>query len=348
MRVLAIGGTGFIGRFAVPMLQELGHEVTVFHRGKEPVPGTRSILGDRREFAKHASELQAIHPDIVIDFLISNQRQAGELIARFPAVRIVMISSCDVYRSAGILHGTEPGEPDNTLVTEDSALRTKLHPYPPAVLESVRAVYPWVEEDYDKIPGERVVLAAGGTVLRLAMIYGPGDPLHRWFPILKRIGDGRQIILLDEATAQWRGIRGYVEDVAWAVVLAAIDTRAAGRVYNVGDAENFTEFEWRRQIAEAAGWKGRFVVLPDDRIPAHLKPRGDLRQHWAAATSRIRGELGYRERTPRMEAFRRTIEWELAHPPAQWNSAEYDYAAEDAAVKPADRAASSASGHQPE
>jgi nucleoside-diphosphate-sugar epimerase len=271
---------------------------------------------------------------VVIDFLISNQRQAEEVTAGFP--RVLMLSSGDVYRAAGILHGTEPGEPDNAVITEDSPLRTKLHPYPPANLQAIRAIYPWLEEDYDKIPAERVVLAAGGTVLRLPMIYGPGDPLHRSFPVLKRIDDGRRVILLDESTAQWRTIRGYVEDVAWAVALAATDPRTSGRVFNVGDAENFTELDWRRQIAEAAGWDGEFAVLSDQQIPAHLKARGDFRQHWAVDTSRIRTELGYRERTPRAVALRRTVEWERANPPAEWNPSEYDYAAEDAALTPED------------
>jgi nucleoside-diphosphate-sugar epimerase len=304
--------------------------VTVFHRGHTQVPGAQSIFGDRRQLAEYAGELRNSRPDIVIDFLISNQKQAEDLVDCFPGTRLLMLSSCDVYRAAGILHGTEPGEPDNALITEDSALRTKLHPYPPATLQAIRGIYQWLEDDYDKIPAEHAVLAAGGTVLRLPMIYGPGDPLRRSFPVLKRIADGRRLILLDQSTAQWRAIRGYVEDVAWAVALAATDLRAAGHVYNVGDRENFTELEWRRQIADAAGWDGGFRVLDDDRIPAHLKARGNLRQHWAVDSSRIRRELGYHERSARVERLRRTVEWERAHPPAQIDVTEFDYAAEDA------------------
>jgi nucleoside-diphosphate-sugar epimerase len=307
----------------------------VFHRGQaRPAAASRSIAGDRRELAKHAAGLQAARPDVVVDFLLSNQRQAEELLKVFGGhvSRVVALSSCDVYRAAGILHGTEPGEPDNSPITEDSPVRTQLHPYPPAVVQAIRAVYPWLEDDYDKIPAERVVLDSAGTVLRLPMIYGPGDPLHRFLPVVKRVDDGRAAMLLDESTARWRAIRGYVEDVAWAVALAATHPRASGRVYNVGDPDNFTELEWRRQIAEAAGWRGRFVVLPDDRSPAHIKGRGNLRQHWAVDSTRIREELGYRERVPRAEALRRTVAWERANPPARIDPAEYDYAVEDRAT----------------
>src|SRR5262249_39654636 len=143
------------------------------------------------------------------------------------------------------------------------------------------------------------------------------------------------VIMLDECTAQWRAIRGYVEDVAWAIALAATDPRTAGRVYNVGDAENFTELEWRRQIPGGAGWQGPGGTQPGDRAPAAPKSRGDGRQHWAIDTQRIRRELGYRERVPRAEALRRTIEWARANPPAQVNADEYDYAAEDLAINAA-------------
>src|SRR5262249_49234051 len=105
-----------------------------------------------------------------------------------------------------------------------------------------------------------------------------------------------------------------------------------GRVYNIGDAENFTELEWRSQIAEAAGFRGRFVVVPRERLPEHLRGRGNLRQHWAVDSSRIRCELGYAERVTRTEALARTIAWERVRPPAAINPAEYDYTAEDAAL----------------
>jgi nucleoside-diphosphate-sugar epimerase len=339
MRILAIGATGFIGRHAVRWLTEAGHEVTVFHRGNAAVgAAARSIVGDRRKLAEYARELRAVGADTVVDFLLVNAQQAGELVAVFGgyAGRVVMLSSCDVYRAAGIVHGTEPGEPDNTPITEESMLRTNLHPYPPEAVQMLRGVFPWLEDDYDKIPAERVVMSARdlpGTVLRLPMVYGPGDPLHRSYPVVKRVDDGRAAMVLDEGTAQWRGIRGYVEDVAWAVALAAVDARAGGRVYNVGDAENFSELEWRQHTSAAAGWRGRFVVLPGDRAPAHVKAKGNLRQHWVVDTARIRRELGYREPVARGEALRRTIEWERANPPSQVTAAEYDYAAEDRALE---------------
>jgi uncharacterized protein YbjT (DUF2867 family) len=49
--------------------------------------------------------------------------------------------------------------------------------------------------------------------------------------------DGRSAILLEKGMASWRWTHGYVEDVAAAVALAVMDERAAGRTYNVGEAD---------------------------------------------------------------------------------------------------------------
>jgi nucleoside-diphosphate-sugar epimerase len=38
MRILLIGGNGFIGRFAVAALKQQGHALAVFHRGTAAVP----------------------------------------------------------------------------------------------------------------------------------------------------------------------------------------------------------------------------------------------------------------------------------------------------------------------
>ena len=52
------------------------------------------------------------------------------------------------------------------------------------------------------------------------MIYGPGDRLHRMYPMLKRMDDHRRAIPMQENWANWRTPRGYVENVAAAVALA--------------------------------------------------------------------------------------------------------------------------------
>jgi nucleoside-diphosphate-sugar epimerase len=338
MRILSIGATGFIGKRTLDHLIQLAHQVIAFHRGeRQPPTGTATeIHGDYRHLSEYRDDLQSQAPDVVVHMTIANERQAADFMNMFRgfARRAVMLSSADVYRAAGILHGTEQGEPDDAPITEDAPVRTQLRPYPPETIQMLQKLFPWAEPDYDKIPAERIVMGDSelpGTVLRLPMVYGPYDPLHRLYPVIKRVADGRTVIPIAESVAQWRGPRGYVENIAAAIARAVVDQRTAGRIYNIAEPDNFTELEWTLRVAEAAGFKGEVRVLPDDRAPAHLKPPGNYRQHWAVDSSRIRRELGYHEPVPVADALRRTIEWERANPPAVsiWK---FDYPAEDVAA----------------
>ena len=136
--------------------------------------------------------------------------------------------------------------------------------------------------------------------------------------------------MLAEGMAGWRWTRGYVKNVAAAVVLAVVDERAKGRTYNVGEQETLTEAEWVRAIGRAAGWDGEILVVPGTSTPEHLVPDIDTDQHLIANTTRIRQELGYSEKVSREEALRRAVAWERGHPPEQIDWAAFDYAAEDA------------------
>ncbi len=249
--------------------------------------------------------------------------------------RVVMLSSIDVYRAVGVSNGTESGPLQQVPLTEESELRRNLHPYPPESMPVMRKIFPWVTDDYDKIPAERVVMNdrdLPGTVLRLPMVYGPGDRLHRFYPVVKRIADKRCHIIFPETLAAWRSPRGYVENVAAAIALAATDDRATRRIYNVCEEPSFSELEWARKIAGEMGWEGEFVVLPVEHTPRHLLKPGNTAQHWTASSARIRHELGYEEPVTIEQAIRQTIRWEQENPAPAAFLAQFDYAAEDAAV----------------
>ena len=338
MRVLLIGGNGFIGRCVVAALKQQGHALAVFHRGTTATPAdVDEIRGDRNQLSASSQELKRLAPDVVIDVVISSGSQAEELMNIFRGAtrRVVMLSSIDVYRAVGISHGTESGPLQEVPLTEQSELRRTLHPYPPESMQLLHKVFAWVTDDYDKIPAERTVMndrELPGTVLRLPMVYGPGDPLHRFHPVVQRITDGRRHIIFADTLAAWRSPRGYVENVASAIALAATDDRATRRIYNVCEEPSFSELEWARKIAAAMRWDGDFVILPAERTPPHLLQPGNFAQHWAASSTRIRHELGYKESVTIEEAIRRTIRWEREDPAAAAFLSQFDYAAEDAAI----------------
>jgi nucleoside-diphosphate-sugar epimerase len=345
MRLVLIGGSGFIGPFVIKNLLTQGHEVAVYHRGHaktslppSPPGHVRHILGERGNIDASRSEFRDFAPDVVIDFILGSEVQARATMNAFRGIaqRIIALSSGDVYRAAGILHGTEPGPLQPVPLTEDSDLRTVGQTYRKEVMDAIRQSLPWIGESYDKIPVERAILAdpeLAGVVLRLPMVYGPGDMFHRLHPYLKRMDDARPAILIQEDAAEWRAPRGYVENVAAAIALAATSPQAAGGIYNIAETQSFSEMEWARHIGQSAGWSGSVLAVPRDLTPEHLNVPYNSAQHWTMSSARIRAELGYAEPVPAALAIARTIEWERANPPDPVNPALFNYPAEDAALE---------------
>jgi nucleoside-diphosphate-sugar epimerase len=326
-KIVILGGTRFVGPHVVRELIAGGHSVLVFHRGETEnllAAEAEHLHGDFADFGRHLPALRAFRPRVVIDMQAMRPRQGRRVLAFKGVSRSAIVaSSADVYRAFGRLHRTEPGPPDPLPLTEDSPLR-----------ESV------IAEDYDKVGVERQAQSDPEfpvTVLRLPAIHGPGDYQHRLYQYLKRMDDGRPAILLDRSVAPWRWVRGYVEDVAHAVVLAATDERAAGRIYNVADAAVLSEADWVQRIARVHGWGGKVVAVTPEQLPPGLRrsEKYDFGQDYVVDASRIRRELGYSERVEPKEALRRTIKWERENPPAELDPSQWDYAAEDAALQAA-------------
>ncbi|MDH4157726.1 MAG: NAD-dependent epimerase/dehydratase family protein [candidate division Zixibacteria bacterium] len=334
MRILIIGGTRFSGPFVVKRLFQLGHEVAVFHRGESEgdLPdAVQHFHGDRKQLMTYADDLRRFSPDVIVDMIAGAEQDAGDVMTLFKGIarRAVVISSQDVYRAYGRLIGIEPGPLQAVPLTEDAPLRTRLYPYRSQAEGPESSFY-----HYEKILVERVYMndpRLPGTVLRLPMVYGPGDHAqHRLFPYLKRMDDGRPVILLAGTLAAWRWTKGYVENVAAAIALAVTDERAAGRVYNVGERKARSEAAWVRAIGKVAGWDGKVLTVPDNRLPAHLAHDVDAAQHLTADTSRVRRDLGYSEPVDDDEALLRAVAWERAHPPAKIDPKLFDYTVEDA------------------
>ncbi len=334
MRVLVIGGTQFIGPFVVRRLSRAGHEVAVFHRGQTEAKlprDVRHIHGERANLSQFVPEFRDFAPDVVLDMRPLTEQDIRLTIDAVQGIarRLVGISSMDVYHAFGILTGFESGPVQPMPLTEDSPLREKLYLYRGATNSRLPDA-----DHYDKIPIEQLVLGQEnmpGTMLRLPVVYGPGDGQHRLWPYLKRMDDGRPAILIGEVAAGRRFARSFVDNVAAAVVRAVTDDRAGGRIYNVSEPESFTEREWIQLIARQVGWNGEIVTMPDDQLPNHLKESGNIAQEMAADSSRIRAELGFHEETSREDALDQTIKWERESPPAS-DPARFDYAAEDAAL----------------
>jgi nucleoside-diphosphate-sugar epimerase len=335
MKILIIGGTNFIGPPVVYQLMAMGHEVSVFHRQKttDDLPANvHEILGDRSHLLQMKSQFEQLSPQVVIDMIAYTEQDALTLMNTFEGIaqRVVAISSIDVYRAYDVLWGKESNVVSLPL-TEDSPLRSSLYPYREMPNRPLNAPV-----DYEKILVERVVMAnpnLPGTVVRLPMVYGVKDFRHRFYSYLQRMDDRRSAIVLEESIARWRGSYGYVENVAYAIALAATNERASNRIYHVADVEALTEAERITKLGKIAGWQGLVVALPKSYFPSEWKLLVNAEQDWLIDSTRIRQELEYKEIVPLDEALRRSIDWQLTHSPKEPQEIAIpwllDYATED-------------------
>jgi nucleoside-diphosphate-sugar epimerase len=338
MRILIIGGTSFIGPHVARELQEAGHAVTVFHRGITETVLPQEVIhihGDQSRLPEFISQWQELSPAVVLHMVPASAQDAWTLVRTFRGIarRLVAISSADVYRAYNRLIKIEPGPPDPVPLKEDSPLREILYPFRTNEGEPISdpETRRW-GDDYDKILVEKIVMSEPGlpgSILRLPVVYGPFDPQRRLFHHLKRMEDERPAILLGEAHAKWRWSRAYVENVAHAIAMVVTDERSARRIYNIAEPEAWAEEHWVSLIGKTARWEGRVITLPDQKLPPHLQQEFDWEQDLVVDSSRIRRELGYKEIISLEEGIRRTIAWERANIPSEFDQDSFDYPAED-------------------
>jgi 2'-hydroxyisoflavone reductase len=180
LKVLMLGGTGFIGPHFVHALTGSGHTVTLFNRGKrdpEVKPGIEQLLGDRNG---QIDALKGRDWDVVIDnsgYTPKQVRATAELL-KGHAEQYLFISSISVYADF-----------KDRAIDEDSAL---------AVLKGT---------DLDTVTGEsygalkvlceRVVTEVFGkaaTIIRPSYIAGPGDHTDRFTYWPFRVSQGGEML----------------------------------------------------------------------------------------------------------------------------------------------------------
>ncbi len=178
LRILILGGTGFIGPHQVRYAMYRGHDVTIFNRGQtapDLFPGVEALIGDRDG---QLGALEGRTWDAVIDnsgYVPRHVRDSVELL-RDSVGRYLFTSTGSVY------------DFDQDELTEDSGLL----PIEDPESEDVNQYYGPL-----KILCENAVtdgFKERGTVLRLHVVAGPGDTTDRFTYWPVRIDHGGEII----------------------------------------------------------------------------------------------------------------------------------------------------------
>jgi nucleoside-diphosphate-sugar epimerase len=319
VKVVVLGGTRFIGRAIVEELAAAGHELLIVHRGNlEPddMPPVKHLHAERMDLAAHHGELAAFAPDAAIDCRALTRADSEAVLEALPPdLRLVVISSIDVYRAFGALN--DDRETDPVPLDERSPVRPTRYPY--------RGKAPGLD-DYDKLDVEDVYLARGATSVRLPMVYGPHDYQLREEFILRRLRAGRDRIPF--GSGSWLACRGYVKDIAHGVHLVLKTPDAVGHVFNLCEDRTFSMRMWSRMILDSAGSSAELVPVAEELLPEDLKPTGTMSQHIACSAQKARSMLGWTTSDP-AESLQTTVSWHLANPPP---NPDLDFSADNLAL----------------
>ena len=125
----------------------------------------RHLHGDRAVLSDHAAEFAAFRPDSVLDMGAMSETDARRTVEVFRDLveRAVMVSSIDVYQGFAVVTGAATDGLVPVPLTEESMPREQRSESP---------------DSYDKLRAEQVFQGCRelrATVLRLPMVYGPGD-----------------------------------------------------------------------------------------------------------------------------------------------------------------------------
>ncbi len=313
MRVLLVGGAGFMGARTAGLMRDAGHGVTVLSRGSRPLPdGVESLVADRGDPAALGAALEHKRFDFTVDF-VAYEAADVEALLRVPYAalgRYVMISTGQVYLVTTTDH--------SPCREEDS--ESPLKPEPP------RGTDDHAQWSYGvgKRRAERALLAlrathgVRGTILRLPIVQGEGDPSLRLWGWLERMLDGGPVLVPDGGERPLRFL--YAGVVARALLRLLELGQPPTPVYNLAQPDVVSLRELLARVARAAGLEPRFVDVPWETLEAAGVGRWEMPYAGAWSSlldpARAVAEWGFTA-TPLDGYLPAVVRWHLENKPAR-------------------------------
>ena len=187
LRILVLGGTGFIGPYQVQYALDRGHAVTLFNRGKtNPAlfPNVEKLIGDRNGDLK---SLEGRQWDAVIDNSVQSDPHWVTLSAdllKNSVKQYVFVSTRSVYSDTSRV----PMTSEAPVFTEETAHWDRGKPMPYGLVKAL------AEKEAQKyFPGRT-------TIVRPGLIIGPGDLTDRFTYWPVRIERGGEVLAPGDGT----------------------------------------------------------------------------------------------------------------------------------------------------
>jgi nucleoside-diphosphate-sugar epimerase len=319
MKTLVTGASGFIGTHLAEELGRRGYEVTCLVRrtsqlGELERLGVHLIVGDCRD--KPSLEKAVDGMDFVFHLaaVIHAQNWAPYYQTNFLGTRNLLAACSERNRSLKkfvFVSSISAAGPSG----EGIALRESDPPSPISAYGRSKLLAEEVVLEYkDRLPV---------VILRPPNVLGPRQKeLFESIKLIKR----RILPLL--GTGQPQTSLCYVGDVVDALILAAENKKATGKVYFLADPEPYAWREITRVIAETLGVRFFILKVPFSlqmlaawvsEIAARLTGTSPLlvresviasrKYFWVYDSSKIERELGFRPKVGLREAIEKTIDW---------------------------------------
>ncbi len=165
---------------------------------------------------------------------------------------------------------------------------------PPSLYSLSKAAATLACKTWANLFGARVV------ILRLFLVYGPGQDEGRFLPQLIRSGLTRKPLRMTagEQTREYT----YIDDVIESFLLAAEKGPAAGEVFNIGTGR---EISLRNLVKKVEEILGHEIPISPETLPY----RGKEIRRYVGDHGKAAAELGWRPLVSLEEGLARTVEW---------------------------------------
>lgn len=272
LKILILGGTGFIGPYQVQYALDRGHQVTLFNRGKTNstlFPKVPRLIGDRNLPDGHKA-LESGNWDVVIDNPTANPkwvRDAG-IALKGRAKHYVFVSTISVF--------SDNSKP----VDENGPLNTP---------SDIDAAFDAAKYGSNKVRCEMEAKTQFGdavTVVRPGLIVGPGDLSDRFSYWPVRIDKGGEILAPGAPTDPAQ----YVDALdlsSWIVRLA--ESRTFGTFNATGPKTPTTIAEMLYGIKAVTTSDARFTWVPAEFLAKHQVRAWSEMPVWVPSTGATAG-----------------------------------------------------------